>query len=74
MSVVVTLDNSSGYREWASAPQPSREAALTAAQIAEDQLGSATVFGYQVEEVATVPDLSQWEGDHQFDQGGNYIA
>lgn len=80
---VVTYDNGSGFHEWASTAQDSQEAALAAAKIDASQLGCAR-WGYTLCRVendqatpcdfAVAPDLSQWEGDYQFDQGGNYIG
>lgn len=48
---VITWDNGSGYREWCSQAQDSREAALAAARLDESQLGSATWADYRVETV-----------------------
>jgi len=47
---VVTWDNGSGHREWATPAQPSRAEALETAGLTESHMGSPD-FDYQVEEV-----------------------
>lgn len=76
---VVTYDNGVEH-VWASRPQLTKEAALTAAKIDASQLG-CVAWGYTLcsvkGNVATpcdFVDLSPWEADFQFDEGGNYLG